>query len=255
MSNIISTKELLKASSNQELEPLVGYIKEASVSEWLTINDLYKNNHPNHSRYVNLIYKEICLFGGNTFANIFRGGEGPAYFEIVKDVACKIKIKNIDSYKTVLELEEVILQELFRKAMREAGSENQEDIEQLFREQDFSYKDYSSFLSGSSLATLLSATMYRAVIARISIIVANSFAKQILGTGLSYGAALLLGRSASLLLGPIGLIAATIWTATDIAGPAYRVTTPCVVHIAMLRQKWICESSVSELKGVFNDKY
>ena len=29
-----------------------------------------------------------------------------------------------------------------------------------------------------------------------------------------------------------------IWTAIDIAGPAYRVTIPCVLQLAMLRHKY-----------------
>ncbi|MDE6045338.1 MAG: hypothetical protein K2F85_07480 [Helicobacter sp.] len=37
-------------------------------------------------------------------------------------------------------------------------------------------------------------------------------------------------------LGPIGWIITALWTALDIAGPAYRVTIPATIQIACMRQ-------------------
>ena len=72
MSNdVITTRELLDSSSNEDLEPLVEYILKAST-ESLSDSPQYKRYHPDHSRYVDTIYEEIRLFGGNTFVNIFR---------------------------------------------------------------------------------------------------------------------------------------------------------------------------------------
>jgi Ubiquinol-cytochrome C chaperone len=44
-------------------------------------------------------------------------------------------------------------------------------------------------------------------------------------------------RSISAFAGPVGWAVTAIWTAFDLASPAYRVTVPCVVQLAYMRQK------------------
>jgi uncharacterized protein YaaW (UPF0174 family) len=82
-----------------------------------------------------------------------------------------------------------------------------------------------------------------------STLIASVVAKQLLG----HGAGFVAGRFGTLLLGPVGWVLAGIWTAVDVAGPAYRVTVPCTLHIAMLRQKWLCEQETAPLEEAFND--
>jgi Zn finger protein HypA/HybF involved in hydrogenase expression len=43
-------------------------------------------------------------------------------------------------------------------------------------------------------------------------------------------------RLLGILAGPIGWAVTAIWTAIDIAGPAFRVTIPATIYIAALRQ-------------------
>ncbi|WP_417881345.1 hypothetical protein [Vibrio sp.] len=43
-------------------------------------------------------------------------------------------------------------------------------------------------------------------------------------------------RTASVLAGPVAWAITGVWTAIDLAGPAYSVTIPSVIHIAMLRK-------------------
>ena len=43
------------------------------------------------------------------------------------------------------------------------------------------------------------------------------------------------GKAFAVLTGPIGWVLAGLWTAFDIAGPAYRVLIPCTITIAYLR--------------------
>ena len=80
---------VLALASNEELATLVEYICKANLSEKLTSNEFYKEHVPNHTAYVELIEQELREFGGNSFINLFRGN-GPTYFEIVKDVADKL---------------------------------------------------------------------------------------------------------------------------------------------------------------------
>ncbi len=46
-----------------------------------------------------------------------------------------------------------------------------------------------------------------------------------------------------------GVMKKAIWALFDIASPAYRVTIPCVIHIAMLRQKYMLEEQEVKLSG------
>ena len=71
----------------------------------------------------------------------------------------------------------------------------------------------------------------------LALIVANTVAKAVLGRGLSLAATATITRAVSLFAGPAGWILTGLWTAFDIAGPAYRVTIPAVIQIAFLRLK------------------
>lgn len=68
-------------------------------------------------------------------------------------------------------------------------------------------------------------------------IVANAVSKSLLGRGLAMASNAALTRWLSIFAGPIGWSVTAIWTAIDIAGPAYRVTIPSVVQIAYMRAK------------------
>lgn len=247
---IISTRALLDSASNEDLEPLVEYILKATT-ESLSDSLQFKQHHPNHSRCVGMIYREIRLFGGNTFVNLFRK-EGPPYSDVLEDAASKVGVKKVSKY-SIVELEQRMIQELLRKAGKKASGKEREDLEEALREAGLSEKSYRAFLSGASLGSLLAPQLYSLFMYQASGVIANAVAKQLLGHGLRVGAGFTAGRFGSLLLGPVGWVLAGIWTAVDIAGPAYRVTVPCTLHIAMLRQKWLCEQETAPLEEAFND--
>lgn len=247
---IIDTWDLLDSASNEDLDPLVGYISKAA-SESLTSNPSYKRHHPNHSRYVDTIYDEIRLFGGNTFVNVFRR-EGPSYSEVLQDAASKVGVKEVSKY-SIVELEQRMIQALLRKAGKEASGKDREELEKALSEAGLSEKSYKAFISGASLGGLLAPHLYNLFMYQASSVIASAVAKQLLGHGLRLSAGFTAGRVGSLLLGPVGWAIAGIWTVADISGPAYRVTVPCTLHIAMLRQKWLCEQEAASLEDAFND--
>ena len=72
---------------------------------------------------------------------------------------------------------------------------------------------------------------------RTAVIVANAVSKALLGRGLTLTANAALTRWLSIFAGPIGWGITALWTAIDIAGPAYRVTIPSVIQIAYMRAK------------------
>ena len=247
----ITTEEVFQKASNDDLHPLVEYILKASMTETLSINALYERHSPDHTKYHQDILDEIKSFGGNTYANLWRGG-GPDYFEVVCDVAKKFKIKKPEVY-TLEDLESKIIITILKDAFESTEGKERTEIEAALKEAGLNKKDFSSLLSGASLASIVGANLAGFAFYRVSVIVANAVAKQVLGHGLRIGTNVALTRGLAVFTGPIGWVITGLWTAFDIAGPAYRVTVPCVIHIAMLRQKLVLAAE-AEQGNPFDDE-
>lgn len=78
-------ESLLAKCSDSDLAPLVVILLARSSND-LQSSSAYKANAPHHSRYHDLIAREIRAYGGHSVANLFRG-EGVPYGELVHD-AC-----------------------------------------------------------------------------------------------------------------------------------------------------------------------
>jgi uncharacterized protein YaaW (UPF0174 family) len=220
---------VLETASKDDLETLVDYLK-TKISEDLTDHDAYKRYSPDHTKYADLIAKEVRDMGGNSFANVFRG-EGPGYHEMVCDVASKIKAPH-NKNKSVEDIENSILETILEKALSEmSDSEKAELLEEM---------GGKAGLNKGAITTATFIAIFRAggfYSYQLTLIIANQIARVILGRGLIFATNVTLVRAASILSGPIGWAISGIWAAIDIAGPAYKVTIPCVVHVAMLRKK------------------
>lgn len=241
------TYELLKSSSNEDLQPVVDYILKASISEKLSQTENYKQYSPNHTRYADEIFHELRLFGGNTLANLKRGG-GPRYKELVQDVAKRFGVKKVTTYD-LEELEVALIQAVLLKAYKKGDSQQKESIEEALREAGMSEGMFNSFKDGASWAAgIASATMVNAIMFQASSLVASTVSRTMLG----YSVAAFTGQRVSLAyLGPIGWVLGAAFTANSLAGPGFRVTTPCVLHIAWLRQKRKFSAMQKETEGMF----
>ena len=56
---------LLRKCSDDDLEPLVKFIKKAELTETLSESYGYCTHYPKHSKYADQIAHHIRLFGGN----------------------------------------------------------------------------------------------------------------------------------------------------------------------------------------------
>lgn len=72
---------------------------------------------------------------------------------------------------------------------------------------------------------------------QITLMVVNAVSRALLGRGLTFAANSTLARTLGVVAGPIGWAVTGAWTAIDLAGPAFRVTLPAVIHVALLRKK------------------
>ena len=174
------------------------------------------------------LIKEIQEFGGNSIINIFRG-KGIFYREIVEDVAEHMKV----DFKKGVSVEELELKILLTVAMKSMEKMSPEEQKQFLNKiSGGKATGYGPAAFAAMHAAVLSGGLGSFFLARM---IANATARQLLGRGLVTTP----GPFAALpaFIGPIGWAISALWAAFDMASPAYRVTVPCVIQVAYMRQK------------------
>ncbi len=232
MSYDFNLNPVLEKASNEDLNFLVDLIID-TMTNMLCIKDEYIKYAPNHSKYTHLIADEIRAFGGNTFANLFRGGDGPSYEEIVGDVAAKLKAPHPKNC-SIERMEDAILETVLTQAL-----EKMSDAEKRELLKEIGGGDVMALTGQGVTAAFI--TIFRLggfKSYQLTVIIVNAVLKAVIGRGLALTGNAILTKALSIVTGPIGWVVTGVWTAIDIAGPATRVTIPAVVYIAMLRKKY-----------------
>lgn len=203
--------EFLGKCTNEELGDLFNLLardpKDNSerFTSMLTVSDEYKKYGTDFSKYWRRIAEELQLYGGNTFANIFRGSTGVLYREILEDVAKNLKVPYTKSSSTQ-EIEENVLEKILFEIFSKISEDEAKKLFSEFSDDELVLKNLNSSLGVNG-----------APWGKIGLALVNK------GFG-------------KLLLGPLGLVL-NAWIVADIAGPATRVTVPAVMLIATLRKK------------------
>lgn len=185
---------------------------------------------------VALLVTEIRAFGGNTVFNLFRGGNGVPYKEILCDVADHLKV-NYNSKNDCATIEMAVLLKVLEQSIEKMTAQEREE---LFESLGGSFTGTGPLMM-ASLQAAIRVSGFAAY--KLAAVVAQATAKAILGRGLAFTTTAPLMRGISAFAGPIGWAVTGIWTAFDMASPAYRVTVPCVVQIAYMRQKQLSENA------------
>lgn len=230
--------EFLQYCSNTELRELIDILThdengEIRMSENLTNKDSYIENYPDNCKAMwQDIAMELQLFGGNTFANIFRHGRGPSYESIVFDVCKIIKVDGINDHDTAADMEQALLDKVTSKMLDELTPEQ---LKHIMKKLGIKRRTYTK---QAIMATLL---VTRCVNRRLYSYVLSYIVKMVtellIGRNVLRAGIGLISRGLNIAMGPIGWIILGGWTAWDIAGPAYRVTVPAVIQVAFLRLK------------------
>lgn len=239
--------EFLYHAENEDLRILVDYLTknkngDARLTECLTETEEYKKYYPhNLNLMVESIIDELQRFGGNTFLNIIRGG-GVEYRKILIKVAKKKKV-NFKKESSVEVIETYLLQKILTDSIENASME---DLEKMAKEMQI----HTAGLEKEAIIALIQAEIRRKgfYYYKMVVVIANKIAKLILGRGLPLILNATLTRALSIFSGPIGWTILAIWTAFDIAGPAYRVIIPSVIHIAYMRMKYLNPSFSEQMK-------
>lgn len=227
--------EFLRYADNEMLEILVTYLTkdedgETRITQELLNNVNFKNSNKNYKQAWREIAAELQYFGGDTIANLFRGS-GVPYKEILIDVCKKINVKT-DYSKETVKIEQDLLAKLFEKAWSEMSQKEREEVK--------SKLGIDPSLTGSALLASILASISAGVISReISLLLARSLAQALIGSGLFTAAEVGATRLIGVFTGPIGWAIVGLLTVPAISGPAFRVTLPCTVQIAAIRQQML----------------
>jgi uncharacterized protein YaaW (UPF0174 family) len=229
--------DFLQRCAANDLDPLVTILTRTKkgrrrLTERLTKQPRFKEHSPDHQKYWDLIAAELQCFGANTYATLARRGRGKPYRKILIRVCEKRKVNfNKKSSTPTIEwcLLMKVLIELFEKT-------SQKDLQRILNEMNIPIPtDFTPEGVAAAFQAAIRAGKFSPY--EIAVIVANAVLKAVIGRGLSVAANAALTRVLGIIAGPIGWVVVGLWTAIDVAGPAYRVTIPAVIYVAYLRLK------------------
>ncbi|VVO95237.1 hypothetical protein PS903_02492 [Pseudomonas fluorescens] len=250
LEDVISTTSilaLLSVSDVEDISALVNYLTDNGEGRLALDGDACKQliAARDAGRYflgdLEVIAKEIRLFGGNSLLNLFRK-DGVPYDEIVRDVAEHLKVNFGNDSISVIE------QEILGKILTRAFEEMSEEERRVILE-ELGVLSFSTAGPAAAIAAICAAKAGGFATYKLAAIVANAIAKALIGKGLTFAATGQMMRTISVAIGPIGWAITALWTAADLASPAYRVTVPCVVQLAYMRQKAIMVRSMTVCTG------
>lgn len=223
----------LRSCEKDDLAILVKYLtvdkdRKTRFAEQLLSDPTFKACNGDYSKAWQQIAGELQLFGGDSVVNMFRGN-GILYKEILCDVCNKLKV-NYNQKQDVSKIESYLLQKII--------SDSWEEMTEADRKELLSAIGIDGNLVGSAgLGAIITAINMSGFAAyRTAALVANTIAKTIIGKGLQLGTNAALMKSIAVVAGPIGIAISALMTLSSISSPAFRVTMPCVIHIAYMRQ-------------------
>ena len=232
----------LRNADSSDLKVLVDYLTktkdgENRLTEKLTKTENYKMFYPDRLQLMaDDIAKELQLYGGNTFMNILRG-HGVEYRELLIDVCKRLKV-NFNKESSIEMIEYNLLQKILLDSLENMTIE---ELKKILDEMNIPTQGYGKQAFVAALQMAIKRGGFSAY--KIAVIVANAVSRALIGRGLTIAANAAITRWLSVFAGPIGWTVTAIWTAIDIAGPAYRVTIPSVVQIAYMRIKMISKTA------------
>jgi uncharacterized protein YaaW (UPF0174 family) len=226
---------LLRQASNEELAPLVEYIlNKGGWSAELDATIVFKKHYPNHRMYADDIAAEIQMFGANTLtSNLFRKGRGVPYREIVRDVARRCDVKS-QWRANVEDIEAGIVEAVLTRACPPMTPD-----ERKIALSSLQVHEVQGLKGAASIGALQTAIQAGGFLPyQAAVVVSNGLAHATLGHGLSYAANAALTKGMAIFAGPVGWAFTALLGSMALGGPAYRVTIPCVVQVALIRQMW-----------------
>lgn len=231
---LYSSIKFLENCTNEELAPLVKILTESSTSQ-LDTKDNYKEYYPNHIKYIDDIIHDYETFGGNTFANMWRG-YGVGYSEILKDVCKQMKV-NIPNNASLEAMELSLITKITEEAVEKMTPDELKEFAQGIDPTATNFSKQAVLIIARTAIKQAGFTAYKLLVNLI-----YTIGTKILGKTVPFVVYQTSTKWLGAFAGPIGLVLTSAWTLYDIAGPAFRVTIPATIYIASLRQAKLYEA-------------
>lgn len=228
----------IKTCSNEEIEPLVQILTRSSTSK-LSESEFYKLYSPNHKKYIQDIIDDYEKFGGNTFANVWRG-HGIGYKEILKDVCKQMKV-NLPKDASINVMELALITKISEEAIEKMTLQEREEFVKSIDPKITDFSKQAVLLLARSVIRQAGFNAYKLLVKLVYII-----GTKILGKTVPFIVYQTSTKWLGSFAGPVGLALTSAWTIIDLAGPAYRVTIPATMYIATLRQAKLYEATHSK---------
>lgn len=222
-----------------------------------------------------LIEAEVLAFGGNSIANFMRentrgrvapptdestnvhaislavGGvaalaakaavalQGPTtvpYTEVLRDVAGRLKVR-FHKDAGVVQVEEAIITSVVSTALDDMGPEELRKFAEAAGVTDLQVLTPVALAAALFKANAAGFGFYKS-----ALILAQALSRVITGKGLSQLQRKILMRGLKFLIGPAGWAFTGAMAVAEVASPAFRVTVPCIIYIAFIRQKAVAQA-------------
>lgn len=214
---------------------------DVGCTENVNESDQYIKYYHDHQKYWELVASQIQCFGASSFVTILRRGKGVEYKEVLMDVCTAIKV-NYNKDSIVEKIESLLLMKIITDALEEMSSEKLRELAEAIGE-----------VIPNDATTKVMIEIFRGIFRvgglksyQLTLIIINAVLKALIGRGLSYSSDKELTRTMAILAGPSGWVISRLWADIDEAGSAYRVSIPSLIHVAVLRQKNLCEMQIGE---------
>jgi uncharacterized protein YaaW (UPF0174 family) len=220
---------ILKQAKDEELEILAKIISEKISSE---INENCRSPFD--------IASEIQLMGGNSVANLYRG-HGVRYREIALDVVKRIKVKDVDEYEPIAQIEWKILQKLLDDLEKNMSDEDKRKLYEELKKRADDENDYEQFKDFFKLGA--SPYLYILILELILPYLLRML-------GLEAAAVFVAGRAATAWIPVVGWILAGGGAILSLASTAYSITIPCVAIVGAIRARLEAEKVAKDIGGI-----
>ena len=238
--------DFLKDVSHDDLSLLVNILTKDKDGETRNTEELIGCLGSDYSRSWKCIASELQLFGGDTIANMVRGGSGVKYREILSDVCGKF---NVETNKPIDEMEKELLNSFLDEYLKGKDTKFISEITKNLNIEDKELAD--KFIRDRTILKSLTPIVAQRIITLVAIEIATYVV-----TSRSAWAAFLLflgQRGWTSVLGPLGWVIGAVLTIPAVSGPAYRVTIPACLAITALRRKQHDEL-YGNYQNIFNDR-
>jgi len=192
---------VLQIADVEDLDILVDYLTDKGVGRVSMAEDVCRRlasckrvgAYDENDR--NIIGKEIRLFGGNSFANLLRGGDAIEYRELASDVAERLKARTALG-GSAPSIEEAILRKVLANAF-----ERMSDAQRLEALEELDAQSLSGLEAGALVGALSGPKFGKYLTYTIARVATDSMAKAVLGRGLKLVAGRTMRRLAAASVG------------------------------------------------------